>query len=306
VKRTDTLQRRLRFAEPAPVVRRLGLTDADYVLFGAIERHGPLPTHYLYEFTKHLRRNYSHLQNRLTEFYNGDEGGAYLTRPSQQFAGFQARYQHLVYDLSRRGRRVAGADRARRRDPFLHQLMTACVGASLELCAGRRGTSYVSRAEILRGACAAAWRSKNVAALPLPDRHCIVPDDLCGLRLSDGRTRYCAIEIDRNTESLESRRIESNTIAKKIAAYSAALDARSYQAWWNIPNMGVLIATTNQTHARNILDCVNRHAGAWKDRFAVQVVAEFGPNWRVPRSVLTDLIDSPWHTVAGTKDLASG
>jgi hypothetical protein len=60
---TDTLNRRLRFAAPNPLVRRLQLVDADILAFEAINRHGPLPSHYLYEFTKHVRRDKTHLVN---------------------------------------------------------------------------------------------------------------------------------------------------------------------------------------------------------------------------------------------------
>ena len=50
--KTDALNRRLRFAPPNPQVSRLVLTDLDYLVFEAINRHGPLPTHYLFEFVR--------------------------------------------------------------------------------------------------------------------------------------------------------------------------------------------------------------------------------------------------------------
>src|SRR3569833_1478809 len=104
--KTDANNRRLRFAPPNPAARpsmapkRAVLTAADYALFEAIGRHGPLPSNYLYAFTRHLRKSEVQLKNRLTEFYNGDAFGPYLTRPPQQFAGVEARYQHVVYDLA--------------------------------------------------------------------------------------------------------------------------------------------------------------------------------------------------------------
>ena len=81
----DALDRRLRFAKPSPVVERLRLTERDYLLFEAINRHGPLPAHYLFELTKHEAKSYAWLQRRLTELYNGCKDGSYLSRPSAQF-----------------------------------------------------------------------------------------------------------------------------------------------------------------------------------------------------------------------------
>lgn len=104
--KTDALNRRLRFAKPNPVVARLALTERDLLLFEAINRHGPLPSHYLFELTKHQGRSFKHLQYRLTELYNGDQAGSYLLRPEQQHAGYEARYQPLVYDLGPRARKA--------------------------------------------------------------------------------------------------------------------------------------------------------------------------------------------------------
>ena len=124
------------------------LQDGDRLVFEAIARHGPLPTHYLYEFIG-AGRSYLHFQHRLTELYNGDDGGSYLTRPPQQHAGYEARYQHLVYDLTPRARDTLGLFALGRGDPFLHRLMQACVGASMELACARRGLRYLDRDEIL-------------------------------------------------------------------------------------------------------------------------------------------------------------
>jgi len=52
----DALARRLRFAPPSPR-EAFVLSNVDYLMLEAINRHGPLPTPYLYEFQKHRRRN---------------------------------------------------------------------------------------------------------------------------------------------------------------------------------------------------------------------------------------------------------
>lgn len=324
--KTDAKDRRLRFAPPNPVdrpkkaPRRITLTEADYLIFEAINRHGALPSNYLYEFQKHLRKDRTHLQNRLTEFYNGDENGSYLVRPPQQFAGFEARYQHIVYDLAPRAK-TALAERGTlarfapsRNAPFLHQLMQACVGASLELTAASHGLRYISREEILtRRQCrhekhGTGLLEQNPLAIPFKDgKTKLVPDDLFGLEGKDEKGswyRFFAVEIDRNTESIERRNLEYNTWSKKVANYSRVLDARLFEDWWGVPNLTVLTATTNATHAGNIIDYIRKNAPKHTSRFAFNVETCFGANWRVPKEVLSKLLDEPWTTLGGVKDIS--
>ena len=310
---TDTLARRLRFSRPNPKVRRLVLTDADYLIFEAIDRHGPLPTGYLYEFTKHLRQDFSHLQNRLTEFYNGDvtggKTGGWLTRPPQQFANFEARYQHLVYGLTPRAR-MALAERGtcsrfalRGGGPFVHQLMAACVGASLELKATEAGIRYISREEILAHPnCVAAKDAPMPLAIPVGGAGTLIPDDLFGLHYPGHGYRFFAVEVDRCTESIERSRNAKGTFSAKIAAYQEVLSAQRYREWWGIPNLTVLTVTTSQGHAANLVEYVRR-SGQYGDRFAFTVEPLFGANWRVPKQVLAHLLDQPWMTAHGTKDI---
>lgn len=315
--KTDALSRRLRFAPPNPQVKRLVLTEPDLVLFEAINRHGPLPSNYLYEFTKHIRKDKSHLQNRLTEFYNGDKNGPYLVRPPQQFAAFEARYQHIVYDLapravqalSERGRLSAYSPR--RADPFLHQLMQACVGASFELTAPTLGLRYISRAEIIsHQRCPQSTRdSANPMHLVLSgfgEQKALVPDDLFGLEYPGKGFRFFAVEIDRNTESIERKSMTQNAFGRKITGYIEALKTRAHTAWWGIPNLHILTVTTNATHASNIMDFVDRqNEPSYAGRFAFFAEPCFGSNWRVPKAVMTHLLETPWATPTGTKDIGT-
>jgi Replication-relaxation len=313
--KTDALNRRIRFEAPSPLVRRVLPTEADFILFEAINRHGPLPSHYLYEFTKHLRKDKSHLQNRLTEFYNGDAGGAYLTRPPQQFASFHARYSHVVYDLTPRAKALL-AERGsvnvavpRRTDPFLHQLMQACVGASLELGAGSLGLRYIPRAEILsHPRVGAAKEASNPMALPIlgmAENSALIPDDLFGLEYPGTGFRFFAVEIDRNTESIERKNLTYNTIGKKVDGYMQVLTGKRYKDWWGIPNLTVLTVTTSIGHAANIMSYIGKQGDPkFTERFAIKAEPLFGANWRVPPSLLTQLLGTPWQTPGGTKDIA--
>ena len=291
------------------------LTEPDHLVFEAIDRHGPLPTHYLYEFTKHLRRDYTHLQNRLTEFYNGSSEPPYLVRPPQQFAGFEARYQHIVYDLAPRARQALSERGTlarfspRRSDPFLHRLMSACVAASIERAAFNGGLRYISREEILAHIkCPETTRAApNPLAIPLRRqgaRSAVVPDDLFGLEYPGGGFRFFAVEIDRNTESIERKKIDQSAFGKKIDGYLDIFRNRTYRTWWGFPNLHVLTVTTNATHARNILDYLRRqNEPQYAARFGLAWEPSFGGHWRVPRRVLSNLLDEPWVTAAAAKDI---
>lgn len=311
---TDLLNRRLRFSPPKSVVRRIVMTEADYLLFEAINRHGPLPTRYLYEFTKHIRRDYTHLQNRLTEFYNGDAQGAWLTRPPQQFAGFEARYQHVVYDLAPRAK-VSLAERGtiarlspRRTDPFLHQLMQACVASSLELCAPSKGLRYIPREEIFsHPKCPQLTRdAHNPMAIPISGmgQRALIPDDLFGLEYPGVGFRFFALEIDRNTESIERKNLKQTAFGTKIAGYVDILRNQTYRIHWGVPNLRILTVTTNATHARNILDYIEKLVDPkYVDRFAFASEPAFGANWRVPKGALSELLGASWLTASGSKDI---
>jgi hypothetical protein len=288
------------------------VTEADHLLFQAIERHGPLPTPYIYEFTKHLRKDYVHLQHRLTEFYNGDACGPYLTRPPQQYAGYAARYQHLVYDLAPRARRELterggiAPHPTKRTDPFLHRLMCACVGASFELSATTQGLRYIPRHEILtHQRCPAATRTApNPLAISLPgtgDRT-LIPDDLFGLHYPGVGFSFFAVEIDRNTESIERTSLEQSAFGKKVIGYLRLLQHRAYRDWWGIPNLTVLTVTTNATHATNLVGFVRKHVPSeYTERFRFAWEPSFSSNWRVPERVLSSLLDGPWLTTGAMK-----
>ncbi len=272
----DSLDRRIRWAEPQPQVKRLVLTDADFLIFECINRHGPLPTPFLYRFTRHLRKDYSHLQNRLTELYNGDDGGPYLVRPPRQFASFHARYSHMVYDLSKRAKALLETPVAMRKDPFVHQLMKACVGASIEAQAEEIGIQYVPRHEL------------NL------QEGTIIPDDVFSLHYN-GKNHFFALEVDRNTESIERTTQGYNTVTKKIQNYISAFEAKDLLG---LRNWSVLIVTTNHTHAKNILAKIAEQDSRFAGKFALYVLPDFAANWRVPKG-LSKLLEEPWHTVDG-------
>lgn len=289
----DALNRRLRHAAPQPTDDKIVLTPRDLALFDAIRRHGPLPSHYLYEFDGSVGRTYH--QHRLTRLYNGDSDGiSYMRRPPQQFASYAARYQPLIYDLTADGYRALGKPPIPRNDPFLHRLMGACVAASLEISL-HGGTAYISRDQIFaHPACPTSTRNAaNPLALPIGNAT-LIPDDLFGIRYSDDTFRFFAVEVDRNTEAIERKTLGQTAYGRKLELYLRALREKSYRSFWGIPTLMVLTVTTNTTHAANMMDHLHMlDPSKLSQRFLFKARPEFSANWRVP-GVMLDLFGEPW------------
>lgn len=290
----DALRRRSRFAAPQPTGKRIEITDSDFAIFEALHRHGPLPTHYLFRFSR--RRSFNTFQHRLTKLYNGTSAASYLVRPPQQFASFHARYQHIVYDLSDAAEALL-RERGKlsplvtRTDPFLHRLMSACVGASIELACSN--LQYIPRAEVLA-------RKSNRMELPLSSRAArgrLVPDDLFGLKW-ENTVRFFAVEIDRNTESIARRKPGSITFREKLLCYMDVIRNHVYHEQWGIRNLSVLTVTTNDAHARNLEKCLQTLDPTLAHRFYFKTVPGLGPNWRVP-PILTGLLEGLTATAGG-------
>ncbi|MBL6938320.1 MAG: replication-relaxation family protein [Alphaproteobacteria bacterium] len=294
---TDSLLRRLRSASPQPVGQRLSLGPADLRMFGAINRHGPLPSTYLHRFSGHKDR--SAFANRLTKLYNGTAFCApLLSRPPQQFQSFAARYQHLIYDLTPMSRallRDQGVQPVDRTDPFLHRFMGACVGASIEFATGELGHRYIARTEVLAKHGATLATRVGVKTL--------IPDDLFGLQYAKQGYRFFAVEVDRNTESIERKPGGYNTFARKLDGYLALMMGQGFKECWGIPNLLVLTVTTNKTHLAHLIEHVRGNAGRYADHFLFKANPDFGVNWRIPE-IMTDLLREPWARGTGSFDIA--
>ena len=98
----DTLGRRKRLS-PSPTGKRVSPTNRDLRWFAALAEHGPLPSSFLLAFGGNDHHSEKRARERLTDLFhesNTPHGGAYLTRPLQQFRTIDSRYNQLVYDLA--------------------------------------------------------------------------------------------------------------------------------------------------------------------------------------------------------------
>jgi hypothetical protein len=307
--RTDTRGRRLRF-ERAPKDASFVLKERDLILFETIHKHGPLPSNYLYEFTRTHNKSELHLKHRLTKLYHGLTDGTYfLERPPQQYQSFLARAQKSIYDLAPSAK-ILLAETGRlspfvgeRTDHFLHRFMSACVSASIELACKKADIRYINRQEIFsHEKCPEQTRrATNPMVLPVKGKH-LVADNLFGIDYG-GQFRFFAVEIDRNTESIERRNLDQNTFGKKLKAYFDIQHNRIFKEVWGIPNLLVLTITTNATHMANMISHLSRVATPHEEKFLFKAKPEFGVNWRVP-AIMHDLLTEPWARTSTPFDIS--
>ncbi|HVH75195.1 MAG TPA: replication-relaxation family protein [Stellaceae bacterium] len=299
----DALGRRLRFAPPQPKPGFIKITERDTLVFEAINRHGPLPVHYLYEFTRSAGKNLVHLKRKISKLTHGTTTDApYLYRPEQQWASIDGKFQPNIYDLTPRALAVLAERGIRlnnRTDPFLHRLMGACVNASIHLAAEKKGYAYADLARLLaHEKCPEVTRrSPNPIAMPARDK-CVVPDAIFGVQKD--RPCFYAFEIDRRTESINSDTAKT-AYGRKLIGYIDILENRTYRAQFGIPNFKILTVTTNVLHLQHMLNFYRSlNAPGYAKHFLFKSVSNFGSNWRVP-PVMHDLFDEPWTAADGSQ-----
>lgn len=314
----DTLGRRRRYAGRQSTGKLVKHTPRDIVIFEKLQRHGILPSHYLFEFTKHLCRNRNEFRHRLKDLYNEDRtshGGPYLDRPARQQFSPDAPWQHLSYILDKAAyRALEAAGRqyryAKHADQgwYPHQQMTAAITGSLELATIKHGLRYGDQEEIFsHRLCPEATRK-----LPMPlaltigvrDAYTragavrrmvetIIPDQLFRITYPDN-IKFFALEADRASEDYE-------TVREKLRRWIEVLRLGVHRRQWATPSLIVLMVTTSEYRMNRIMAML---AAMTKDTepFLFKYKAEFGEAWRVP-PVMYDLLETPWRRVDGTFDI---
>ena len=310
---SDSLNRRSRFAGRQPTGKRIVLGERDFQCFAALERHGLLPSTYLYEFTKHTARNFKGFQQRLTDLYNEDNTphrGFYLERPEQQYASINARYQPMAYELTpQAGRALRDRDIPPQmweqpNGPYLHRFMTACLTASIELGTRQAGFRYLSQADIFaHPKCPAGLADKDhPLALPCGDGS-IIPDQLFGIDYGK-KFRFFALEADRKTETIVSRKAHAKAYARKLEAYLHVLEQQTFREVWGIPMLTILTVTTSQPHMNTMIDTLRDVTGGkFAASFLFKTQGEFGKYWTVP-GLMPHLLTDPWARTTTPLDIS--
>lgn len=309
----DALNRRSRFAGRQPTGKKIILSERDFRYFEVLERHGPLPSTYLYALSRDLARNHKGHQLRLTELYNEDNTphrSFYLNRPEQQYASMNARYQPMAYELTEQGAQALRHHGLPRQmwempnGPYLHRFMTACITASIELACHELGFKYLSQADIFahRKCPPELAEAEHPLGLPCGDG-IIIPDQLFGIDYG-GKFRFFALEADRKTETIVSIKSIAKSFAAKLKRYRYVLEHQTFREVWGIPTLTVMVVTVSDAHMRNMISQIDGNIRDDKiaNRFIFKSRPEFGKYWTVPH-VMTGLVTGPWERVGTTLNL---
>lgn len=238
----DTLGRRNRMKAQS-TGKRIRLTERDLLWMQKIHEHGPLPSSYLIRYSQHLGSNKSRAQNRLTDLFNEDDNGygkTLLTRPPQQFQTIDARYNELVYGLSKAGEQALNDAKLwsdwvhHPGGPFWHQLMCAKITARIELeTRDRDDVNYIQGWRVLERAQAklrypVTFKDPGTGRTVTKD---LIPDQIFGIEYitDEGlRYRFYLVEADRGTEPKTSRQ-DRKSLARMKAMYDVYIGQGKYR-----------------------------------------------------------------------------
>ena len=257
----STVQRRSRLRR-TPHGKRLLLTPRDLAIFKALAQYRYLRSTYLHAFVG--GQSTKRFTERLGDLFH--EG--YVDRPDAQWRLADCLHQPVLYELGRKAaniledhidireqRRILLGPASHRQ--FEHSVMLCDIVASIELAA--RASSmlrFIPMTEIV----AKAPDKASVARLRLPIRkgehECLVPDALFGLvYISDGRPsyRFFALEADRGSMPIRRAAPRGTSLAGKFIAYQKFLAEENHKRLIGVPNLLVLLVTTNVTRVESLM-----------------------------------------------------
>lgn len=305
----DALNRRRR-DRPSSTCKRVTPQERDLLWMRMIHRHGPLSSTYLHGFSQHLRRNEKRARDRLTDLFNEDRtphGGPYLTRPHQQFATFDARYQDLVYDLAPAAElalKDAGLwsdASAAHAGPWAHRFMVAGITASIELATlGDPSLTYIPQDAIL-GRAGATLRHPVPFADPKTGREetrDLIPDALFGLEYATEngpQFRFFVVEADRATEPSRASSFNRKSHLRSILQYREYVGRGLYKDHLRL-TAGLLVltvATSPATTARMIALASEVSEGRGNAYMLFQTAEHFS-RWFKPAKPMPELLHESW------------
>jgi hypothetical protein len=293
----DSLSRRKRLT-PISTGKRVTPQDRDLLWFSKLAEHGPLPSSYLLQYTKDMRRSDKRARERLTDLFNEDntsEGGAYLARPPQQFRTLDSRYNQLVYDLTPASKNalhkaglltgVASAPSG----PWLHRFMVSCITASIELATlNDPNITYIPQSQILRRANTDLRFPVSIID-PVTDRNQakdLIPDAVFGLKYhsdSGSRFRFFAVEADRATEPATSSNFNRKSFMRNLLQYDAYVSGGAYRQHLGL-TAPLLVLTVSSDPLRTVrmIDLTAKLYPNGNAYMLFQTWEDFGPVFRPP------------------------
>lgn len=282
-------------------------TPRDLEILLKLYEHGPLPSAYLFELTRHLGRDLTRLKKRVGDLFHEDNtphGRPYLERPWQLNPRYD--YAHFVVsDLSAAGERLLTEFELLRPEAKAtaggssqHRFMTACITASFELAVRKcRGLRWISRGEIMSSS------PHKTLSLTAPISYAfksgvrqydkpISSDAIFGIEYPAGRL-YFLIETDLHNEPVRREDFNTTSYLRKALQYKEAIGSGRYRAHFGFEqSLVVLTFTTNEVHAENVRAMVLKELGDIRYLLFTSLPVFDGP-LRVP-GIIEDILGRPY------------
>jgi hypothetical protein len=301
----DSLSRRKRLT-PVSTGKSVTPQDRDLLWFAKLAEHGPLPSSYLLQYAKDMRRSEKRARERLTDLYNDEntpDGGPYLTRPPQQFRTLDSRYNQLVYDVTPASKNalhkaglltgVASAPSG----PWLHRFMVSCITASVELATiDHPDITYISQSQVLARA-GTDLRYPVTIIDPVSKRSLVkdlIPDAVFGLEYhtdAGSRFRFFAVEADRATEPATSSNFNRKSFMRNLLQYDAYVLGGAYRQHLGLTApLLVLTVSSDPLRTARMIDLTAKLYPNGNSYMLFQTWVDFGPVFRPPSPSLALLI----------------
>jgi len=248
VKGPDKLGRRDRF-DPQPTGKRISLQKRDWLWLKKLHEHGPLPSSFLLAYSKDSHASKKRAIERLADLFHENDNvhdGQYLTRPKQQTKTIDSRYNQLVYDLTKTGKKALAQEFPDLKrgnlnaGPWVHKLMVSCITASIDLaCKQRDEINYIPASAILERT-ETELRYPVTFTMPGESQSTIkelIPDALFGLEYVTGeskRYRFFAVEADRSTETGITGNVQRKSLLRSFLQYQAYVEGDLYKQHLNL------------------------------------------------------------------------
>jgi len=302
------MQLRKRYGAPVPR-ERLDLQERDYLILELLNRHGPLPTNYLFALTRHLGAHETHLRDRLAMLRHGfvtpdGEHVTYLYLPAWQGKN---NYRKLIYDVTPHG--LTALERKnirpikRRSEHALHRFMGSTVSASVATYIQQaRRLDFFDQNDILAHPKIHDERRIEDYPFSIPlGKSRIDPDDFFAIQdpldMRKDLTVY-AVEYDRNKETLADDKAR-NSVGGKMVKYDEAIATDAFEKHLGIRNrtVHVLFITNNERHKLNMQKWCKANV-KHHNRFRFASVKGFHTDyWEIPGLMLVKVEDCEGTTV---------
>jgi len=299
--------------------KRIELTPRDLEIFRLLTRYRYLRSTFIHAF---VGGNKTKLIERLGHLYH--EGG-FLDRPGEQWWSANARYQPVVYQITRRAEEVlrsctpcqmpteARQPQVRPHPQFAHALMVCEILASIELATRHYpGLRFIPWPEIIAKAPEATRASENPFQIPVPigvlpgsSLSCgtttyVVPDALFGLEYQTENKRsfrFFAVEADRASMPIVRNNLRQTSFRKKVLAYRGLAESGIDKAHFGLPNLLVLTVTTNASHMKNIMSLIRELAHEGKSKLFLFKSVSCGEGFNVASVLTPKLLTTGWERV---------